>query len=752
MKTIKQLLTTIAVLLCNVVANAHTFVVDGIYYDITSTKNLTVEVTYRGNSWNNYSNEYSGDVVIPEKVVYEEETYTVTSIGERAFSECRSLSSITIPNSLTDIKNNAFWNCDKLTSVNISDIAAWCNVNKNSNPLYLYYANLYLNGEKITDLIIPEGVDSIKDGSFNCTSLTSINIPNSVTYLGSFRGCTSLTSINIPNSVTYLGSFSDCTSLTSITIPNSVTYLGGFINCTSLTSITIPNSVTYLGSFSSCTSLTSITIPNSVTKIGSFSDCTSLKSITIPNSITEIESWAFYNCTSLTSITIPNSVTTIGYEAFRDCFSLSYVSIGNSVTKIGNNNIFDGCTSLTTVVWNAKNYNDLENDNELFPTSITSFTFGDSVEHIPSYLCYKMEDLTSIKVKTTTPPTLGENAFNSEYLKSVYIPDNTLAAYKEAWGTEYIFINNEVSATIHVKTPGTLVDEIVESDKRPINIMYLTVTGALNDDDFICIHQTMTSLVEVDLYGITNTTGINFRNKTQLQKAILPQGLTEIEERTFANCSTLTSITIPSQVNSIGVSAFMGCTNIDTITCLGLTPPSAENLGLNPEKCVLTISKTAYKNYLKHNYWGQFLNIKTIDINYKTLSVIVNNEEWGIVTGAGDYIENENAILTAIANDGYKFKEWSDGNTENPRIIVVTEDIELTAIFEKIDTPVENIFNSQICFYTTDGTLHIEGIESDYQIYTTTGQIIYSGKQTTLTLPRGIYLIVINGKTHKIAL
>ena len=737
MKTIKQLLTTIAVLLCNVVANAHDFKVDGIYYNITSTGNLAIEVTYKDSKYNSYS----GNIVIPETVAYNGKTYRVTSIGQNAFykcteltnvilpnsivtigkyafSNCSKLTNITIPNNVTSIGDDAFENCKKLTSVNISDITAWCNIDFNSpysNPLY-NSRNLYLNGEKITDLIIPEGVDSIKDEAFRC--------------------CESITSVTIPNSVTYIGewSFVACSSLTSVTIPNSVTYIGdcAFRLCSSLTSIIIPNSVTYINNdaFSYCSSLTSITIPNSVTGIGNH---------------------AFDECSSLTSITIPNSVTSIGSAAFSACSSLTSISIPNSVTSIGNY-AFSSCDALTTITWDIKNYTDSKYNNNIFPTSITSFTFGDSVEHIPSYLCYKMEDLTSIKVKTTTPPTLGENAFNSEYLKSVYIPDNTLAAYKEAWGTEYIFINNEVSATIHVKTPGTLVDEIVESDKRPINIMYLTVTGTLNDDDFICIHQTMTSLVEVDLYGITNTTGINFRNKTQLQKAILPQGLTEIEERTFANCSTLTSITIPSQVNSIGVSAFMGCTNIDTITCLGLTPPSAENLGLNPEKCVLTISKTAYKNYLKHNYWGQFLNIKTIDINYKTLSVIVNNEEWGTITGAGAYIENEEAILTATANDGYKFKEWSDGNTDNPRIIVVTEDIELTAIFEEVNTPVENTLDNQIGIYTIDGTLHIEGLESDYQIYTTTGQFIYSGKQTTLTLPRGIYLIVINGKTHKIAL
>ena len=175
----------------------------------------------------------------------------------------------TIPNSVTTIGDTAFWDCDSLTSINI-----------------------------------PNSVTTIGKGAFSgCDSLTSINIPNSVTTIGdyAFDDCGSLTSINIPNSVTTIGegAFLRCNSLTNINIPNSVTTIGkcAFYDCKSLTSINIPNGVTTIGkgAFAWCKSLTSINIPNSVTTIGdeAFRNCASLTNINIPNSVTTIEKWAF---------------------------------------------------------------------------------------------------------------------------------------------------------------------------------------------------------------------------------------------------------------------------------------------------------------------------------------------------------------------------------------------------------------------------------------------------------------------------
>ena len=264
----------------------------------------------------------------------------VKVIGDSAFWECESLTSINIPKSVTTIGNWAFEGCNSLTSITIpssvvtiigNPFMLWYGNLKNESKAFIYEDNVLFNKNKTT-LIAYRAKE------------TNYTIPNSVTTIGiwAFGECESLTSINIPNSVTTIGdgAFYDCDSLTSINIPNSVTTIenDAFWGCKSLTSINIPNSVTTIGdsAFGGCDSLTSINIPYSVTTIGesAFYGCNSLTSINIPNSVTTIGDCAFLGCSSLTSINIPNSVTTIGNEAFRRCESLTNINIPNSVTTI----------------------------------------------------------------------------------------------------------------------------------------------------------------------------------------------------------------------------------------------------------------------------------------------------------------------------------------------------------------------------------------------------------------------------------
>ncbi|MDE5768445.1 MAG: leucine-rich repeat protein, partial [Oscillospiraceae bacterium] len=214
-------------------------------------------------------------------------------------------------------------------------------------------------GGFLTSITIPDSVTNIGDRAFDgCFKLKSVTIPSRVTNIGAFTffGCSSLTSVVIPNSVTSIGfrAFSGCSLLESITIPDSVTEIEdyAFTGCSSLKSITIPDSVTNIGSgsFSRCFDLESITIPDSVTEIGdyAFTGCSSLKSITIPNVVTSIKECAFQECYALTSIIIPNSVTSIKCAAFEGCSSLKFITIPNSVTSI-ERDVFRGCSSLTSI-------------------------------------------------------------------------------------------------------------------------------------------------------------------------------------------------------------------------------------------------------------------------------------------------------------------------------------------------------------------------------------------------------------------
>ena len=244
--------------------------------------------------------DYAGAIVIPKGVTKIGKIGDTTRFlptvfleNDNAFCGCNSLTSIKIPESVTEIKYCAFARCFSLKEIIVDE----------GNTNYCSKDGVLYSKDMSRLIAFPGGKVSIK-------------IPDSVTEIGcgAFYGCTNLISIEIPNSVTKIGqgAFRGCTCLTSIKISHSVTEIGSsaFESCTSLTSIVFPDGVTEIGSraFSRCTNLTSIEIPDSVTEIGSraFSRCTSLTSIEIPHSVTVIGDWAFAGCTSLTSIEIPN--------------------------------------------------------------------------------------------------------------------------------------------------------------------------------------------------------------------------------------------------------------------------------------------------------------------------------------------------------------------------------------------------------------------------------------------------------------
>ena len=371
---------------------------DGISYAVLSIDDRTVAVT-----------AYTGDneaVSIPQQVTYEGTTYTVTRIGDHAFSHCTGLTSVTIPNSVTEIGLQPFFGCLNLTDIIVDpENSSYCSID---GVLYDKEVSILINcpeGKK-GSLTIPGSVTTIGINAFlACSNLTDIIVdPENSSYC-SIDGVLydkevsvlikcpegKKGDLNIPSSVTTIGdyAFYYCERLKSVTTPNSVKTIGqwAFAYCTGLTSVTIPYSVTTIGNsaFLACSNLTDIivdsenssycsidgilydkeasvlincpgkkegepTIPGSVTVIGSnaFSFCAGLTSVTIPSSVKTIGNEAFSACTGLTFVTIPNSVTIIGDYAFLSCTGLTSVTIPGSATTIGNG-AFLGCTGLTSV-------------------------------------------------------------------------------------------------------------------------------------------------------------------------------------------------------------------------------------------------------------------------------------------------------------------------------------------------------------------------------------------------------------------
>ena len=456
----KQLIKTsilLLALLLPAIATAHDFKVGGIYYNINGNEAI---VTYKGQDYNSYNNEYSGSVVIPATVTHNGTTYTVTGIGYAAFWNCTGLTSIDIPNSVTSIGVGAFEGCTGLTSI-----------------------------------VIPNRVTEIGNYAFyECAGLTSIVISNSVTTIGlyAFYGCTGLTSIVIPNSVTTVcnRAFEHCTGLTSIVIPNSVTEIGfgSFLDCTGLTSIVVESGNPRYDSRNSCNAIietasntliagcNNTTIPNSVTAIGyeAFYNCTGLISIDIPNSVISIGDEAFYGCTGLNSVNIPNSVTSIGERAFVFCTGLTNINIPNSVISIGASAFYD-CTGLTSI--------DIPNS----VTSIGGWAFSDCIGLTDVY-CY-IADLS--RVRTEDGQFYLSNADYSG--RTLHVLQGTAEAYQADWDWYPYF--------------GQIVEDIFLGDvNRDLEINIADVNAVIN---MILGGNTGTPAADVNGDGEINIADIN---------------------------------------------------------------------------------------------------------------------------------------------------------------------------------------------------------------------------------------------------
>ena len=525
---------------------------------------------------------------------------SVTSIGDWAFANCKGLTSITIPNSVTSIGAWAFSG------------TAWYN----SQPDGVLYLDNCLLGYKHTkpsgDYQIIEGTRLLASSAFsNCSSLTSITIPNSVTSIewNAFTDCSSLTSISIGDGVTSIGemAFSGFGSLTNVTIGNSVTSIGerAFRGCTNLTSISISNSVTSIekGAFSSCSGLTSITIPNSVTSIGSdaFNGCINLTSISIPNSVTSIGEWAFANCSGLTSVTIPNSVTSIGEYAFVFCSGVTTCTIGNGVTSIGVG-AFSGCSGLTSIS---------------IPNSVTSI--GDDA-------FFRCSGLTSISIGDGVT-SIGDGAFfGCSSLTSITIPNSVTSIGVQAFS----YCSNLTSVTMGYSV--TRIDNDAFLGSNELTSLHISDIESWCKIDFVSYYSN-------PLFYAHHL----FLDGVEIKDLVIPNSITSIGDAAFFGCSGLTSITIPNSVTSIGDRAFESCTGIKTIISLNNIPPTCEQLTqfgyINNYECIVWVPRESVNAYKGADGWKVFSDIRELSLGDVNLDGEVNKNDLNALVG---FIMGEN--------------------------------------------------------------------------------------------------------------
>lgn len=285
----------------------------------------------------------------------------LAQIASRTFYGCSQLSSITIPSSITAVGTDAFYGCSALSSVYITDLKAWCGIDfadYDDNPLYRA-DNLYLNGEKVTELNIPSGTTTIKKYAFAYfDGFTAVRIPGSVITIGSYA-------------------FAYCDNLKTVTLESGKMQIGSytFYKCTNLTSVAMGTDMEAIGSyaFAGCSSLTSVMIPGSVETIGdhAFYECTSLASLTIQNGVNTISSYAFAYCKGIISVVIPGSVTSVGDYAFSYCNNLKVAIIGDGITQIA-----------PDLFWESSNLTDVAIGKSVKQVGATAF-----------YSCRKLKDV-----------------------------------------------------------------------------------------------------------------------------------------------------------------------------------------------------------------------------------------------------------------------------------------------------------------------------------------------------------------------
>lgn len=706
---------------------------------------------------------------------------SVTTIGDNAFYNCWLLDTVIIPNSTTKIGREVFLSSPNLKYIvmgsGVKDIgtdafnymgtginrvveyngtvAQWCGIkfsNDRSNPLCFGGGLIQKNGQVLDSLIIPSSVDTIKQYAFIANQgLKYVSISDSVKHIGkdAFSKCDNLASVSMGRLVRSIeaNAFANCVRLLPLTVPDTVSTIANnaFANVPhvfyhgnatgapwgaismngyyedslyytdsnrklilaahkAIVAPNIPSTVKIIGkqAFMYCDSLGTVTLPNSIDSIGPLAFSKSgIKAVTLSNSLRRLSKGTFDGCQLLVSANLGDSLKSTGKQSFLNCRNLSTVTLPNTLKEIASET-FGGCSKLTaiSIPSSVKNIN-----YAAFRSSgIKTIVLPDSITKVPTSLFAYCKHLVSVTFGNMVD-TIGDEAF--------YLCDSLS----------------------RISLPNTL---------RYIGVVAFQDCATL---DSISIPESVTG---IGRYA--------FSNCFSLSSIKIPDSVKRLEERTFMDCRSLRKVEFGKSVREIEYGA-LACMDLDTVIFKTFNPPTMNYLSFSQHDHIVAVVpcnptsdslyRSVFSSWASINY--VHFDVVASDTVFTTITVASKDNTMGtarIITPhtCPDY----EATISATANAGYHFVQWSDGNTQNPRTLTVTQDTVLIAYFAS-NQGIADAENDIISIRTANGHILLEGINGE-QAYVTDvlGRVVYNAtvnERTAIAVKnQGIYFVKIGSR------